>query len=484
MNVSPVLLTDLYELTMAFGYWKLGIAERKAAFHHFYRTQPFGSGFAIAAGLGTLIDFLAAFRFSNSDLDYLHTLRNVAGGPLFEEAFLVYLRELTFSCDLDAVPEGTAVFPHEPLVRVCGPLVQAQLLESIILNLINYQTLVATKAARIRLVAGDDDLMEFGLRRAQGMDGGIAASRAAFIGGVDGVSNVEAGKRFGIPVRGTMAHSWVMTFENEHASFEAWAEVMPDQVTLLVDTYDTMNGVRHAVQIGLKLKSQGKQLLGIRLDSGDLLTLSRQTRSILDEAGLWQTRIIASNELDEHRIYALKQQGAPITSWGVGTRLVTGHDQPALGGVYKLGAIDDARGRWSYRMKYAGIIDKTSQPGVLQVYRLFNDKGLASGDVVFDEVLDENRGQQEIVDSQGKLLTCQGVCQENLLVPIFRSGQLVYEVPSMVHSRQRTLSQLQLLDPQVTALYNPTTYLVGMKRELYLRKQALMEAARARFSDR
>lgn len=479
MNCSPVLLTDLYELTMSFGYWKWGVAEREAVFHHFFREQPFGNGFAVAAGLGTLIEFFDNFRFSPSDLQYLASLKTVNGGPLFGPEFLEYLKKLEFNCDVDAIPEGTFVFPHEPLVRVTGPLLQAQILETIVLNLINYQTLVATKAARIRLVCGSDDLMEFGLRRAQGKDGGLSASRAAYVGGVDGVSNVEAGKQFGIPVRGTMAHSWIMSFEDEPAAFAAWAEVMPDNVVLLVDTYDTPKGVRNAVRIGLELKSRGKRLIAIRLDSGDLLSLSRDARAVLDAAGLQSTKIIASNELDEHRIRALKQQGAPITGWGVGTRLVTGHEQSSLGGVYKLGVIRDDSGRWSHRMKYAGALEKTSEPGILQVRRFRNREGIAVGDVVYDSITGCD-GARQARDAQDVSHHFSDEKGEDLLVPIFRKGKRVYEVPPLARSRELMLQQLDQFSPDLLRLDSPASYFIGTEQHLASRKEELMKEAHAR----
>ncbi|RMF40866.1 MAG: nicotinate phosphoribosyltransferase, partial [Planctomycetota bacterium] len=345
------LLTDLYQLTMAYAYWQEGIAERPAVFHQFFRRLPFRGGYAVAAGLAPAMDWAENFRFRSAELDYLARLTGNDGRPLFREPFLEYLRELRLSCDVDAVAEGTVVFPLEPLVRVQGPILQCQLLETALLNLLNFPTLVATKAARIREVAGQDVILEFGLRRAQGPDGGVTASRAAYVGGCDATSNVLAGMHYGIPVKGTHAHSWVMAHDSELDAFMAYAQALPNNCVFLVDTYDTLEGVRRACEVGRWLREQGHRMVGIRLDSGDLAYLSIEARRILDAAGFEDAVIVASNELDEYAIAALKQQASPITVWGVGTRLATAYDQPALGGVYKLGAIQTPAGTWEHRIK-------------------------------------------------------------------------------------------------------------------------------------
>ena len=307
------LLTDLYQLTMAYGYWKLGRAEQEAVFHLFFRKPPFAGGYAVAAGLETAIEFLRAFRFDESDIAYLASLTGNDGRPLFDAEFLGHLGELRLAVDVDAMPEGTVAFGQEPLVRVRGPILQCQLLETPLLNIINFQTLIATKAARICEAAGDDSVLEFGLRRAQGIDGALSASRAAYIGGCSATSNVLAGKLFGIPVKGTHAHSWVMSFDTEAESFEQYAAVMPNNCVFLVDTYDTLDGVRQAAEVGKKLRRQGHELVGIRLDSGDLAYLSIEARKILDEAGFPDAGIVASNDLDEHLIENLRTQahGSP-----------------------------------------------------------------------------------------------------------------------------------------------------------------------------
>src|SRR5262245_20366034 len=324
---SPALLTDLYQLTMAQGYWRSGLAEREAVFHLTFRRCPFDGQFAIACGLATAIQWLSQFQFEGEDLGYLAQQTGSNGRPLFDDGFLDFLRPQGLACDLDALPEGTLVFPHEPLVRVRGPLWQAQVIETALLNIINFQTLIATKAARICFAAQKDPVIDFGLRRAQGIDGGLAASRAAFIGGCHGTSNVLAGKIFGIPIRGTHAHSWVMAFGDELAAFRSYAAAMPNNCVFLVDTYDALHGVENAIVVGRELRSRGHDLLGIRLDSGDLAQLSNSARAILDAAGFTGTKIVASSDLDEHEIARLKRAGAKIEIWGVGTRLVTGHEQ-------------------------------------------------------------------------------------------------------------------------------------------------------------
>src|SRR5690554_5815077 len=352
---SLTLLTDFYQLTMAYAYWKAGKAEQEAVFNLFFRKNPFDSGFAIAAGMEYVMDYCESFSFEKQDLDYLREMKAKDGSPMFESAFIRYLEEMKFSCDIDAVEEGEVVFPHMPLVRVKGPLIQCQLLETPLLNLINFQTLVATKAARITLAAKGDPVMEFGLRRAQGIDGALAASRASYIGGCSSTSNVMAGKLFGIPVSGTHAHSWIMSFDQELEAFRAYAESFPDNCFLLVDTYDTLNGVKNAIQVGKELRERGKELGGVRIDSGDLAYFSNAARKILDEAGFPKAKIIASNDLDEHILTSLKLQEASIDIWGIGTKLVTAYDQPALGAVYKLSAMKNKEGEWEPKIGRAHV---------------------------------------------------------------------------------------------------------------------------------
>ena len=330
---SLALLTDFYQLTMAYAYWKNGLAERKSVFHLFFRSNPFEGGYAISCGLEYILDYLENFTFSRDDLDYLSTLKSKADDPMFEAGFLDYLSGMKFSCDIDAMPEGTVVFPHEPMLRVEGPVIQCQLLETPLLNMINFQTLIATKSARINQSAKGEPVLEFGLRRAQGIDGALSASRAAFIGGCSSTSNVLAGKLFDIPVSGTHAHSWIMTFDSELEAFKAYAHALPDNCIFLVDTYDSLEGVRNAIEVGKILREKGKKMAGIRIDSGDLAYISQEARVLLDKAGFGEADIVASNNLDEKLVRSLKNQEARITMWGIGTRLATAYDQPALGGV-------------------------------------------------------------------------------------------------------------------------------------------------------
>lgn len=431
------LFTDLYQLTMASGYWQHDMAERQAVFHLYYRRNPFGHPYVVTAGLALAVDLLQHLRFSVHDIQYLGALRAADGSALFSESFLNYLQRLRFRCHIDAMPEGTVAFPNQPLLRVEGPLLQAQLIETALLTLINFSSLIATKAARIRQVAGDDQILEFGLRRAQGIDGGLTASRSAYIGGCDGTSNVLAGRMYGIPVRGTHAHSWVMCFDTEMEAFEAYAEAMPANCILLVDTYDTIEGVRRAIQVGHELQSRGHSLLGIRLDSGDLSELSKTARRMLDEAGFREARIVASNDLDEYKIGMLKQQGAPIAVWGVGTRLVTAYDQPALGGVYKLAMIADEDGRMAPRLKLSEQAVKVSNPGRLQVRRYFNEQNLPVRDVLYHQEIDKPASP---ATDNGYGPSGEGV---DLLRPIFRDGQLVYDLPDLQQIRDYSLQQQQ-----------------------------------------
>ncbi|HWA88192.1 MAG TPA: nicotinate phosphoribosyltransferase [Opitutus sp.] len=479
---SPALLTDLYELTMACGYWKIGLAAHEAVFHVTFRTPPFHGAWVVAAGLADAIEFLAAFRFGPGDLAYLSDLRDRENHPLLDRGFIEHLRRLEFACDVDAVPEGTLVFPHEPLLRVRGPLDQAQIVETLLLNTLNFQSLIATKAARICLAAQGDPVIEFGLRRAQGADGGIAASRAAFVGGCDSTSNVLAGKRFGIPVKGTHAHSWVMAFPDEPAAFRAYAAAMPGNCILLVDTYDTLAGVHEAIRIGRDLRAHGHELAGIRLDSGDLAYLSIEARRILDDAGFSQTAILASNDLDEHVIASLKQQGAKISIWGVGTRLVTGHDQPALGGVYKLTALRaPGAADWDYKLKLSEQFAKISIPGVLNVRRFTRDDRFV-GDMIFNEAAPPDPAAPRVLcdpasDLRHKTIT-DDAKSTDLLVPIFRGGRRVYDPPPLAASRERTFAQLRALHPGHKRLLNPHDYPAGLEPGLHALRAALVTRLR------
>lgn len=480
MNTTlTALLTDLYQLTMAAGYWKHGMGDREAVFHLFFRKAPFDGGYSIAAGLSDAVRWLEAFRFTDEDVGWMAALTGRDGKALFEAAFLDHLRGQTWRCDVDAIPEGTVVFPHQPLVRVRGPILQAQIAETALLNILNYQTLIATKAARVCRAARGEPVLEFGLRRAQGPNGAVSASRAAYIGGCAATSNVLAGKLLGIPVRGTHAHSWVMSFADEEEAFGVYAEAQPNNCVFLVDTYDTVQGVRNAIEAGRKLRAHGHDLAGIRLDSGDLAWLSKKARELLDEAGFPKAAIIASNDLDEHLIEDLKQQGAAINTWGVGTRLVTGGEQGALGGVYKLGALRNVNGEWQPRIKLSEQVAKTSIPGVLQVRRFRNENGLL-GDAIFDEAVG-CPVHVEIVDPADAFRSRrvpERACFEDLLVPVFRSGQRVGSIETLDQARERCRTQLEQFDPAVLRLKNPHAYPAGIERDLADRRIALIQAAR------
>jgi len=463
---------------MAYGYWKAGVCDHEAAFHVTFRHNPFGGQFTVACGLATAIDFLRMFHFTETEIAYLASQRGNDGKPLFDSGFLDYLRDLRLTCDIDAIPEGTLVFPNEPLIRVCGPVAQCQLLETTLLNILNFESLIATKAARVCLAAQNDPVIEFGLRRAQGVDGGLTAARAAYIGGCAGTSNLQAGERFGIPVSGTQAHSWIMFFENEREAFETYARAMPNNCVLLVDTYNSIEGVRHAIDVAGQLRKQGHEMIGVRLDSGDRVALSIEARRILDKAGFTNAKIVCSGDLDEHVIADMKQRGARIDMWGVGTKLTTGQPDAALGGIYKLGAVRHPGGQWQYRIKLSDEAAKTSCPGLLQVRRFQQPDGRFIADAIYetDHAISEPCVVVDL-ETEKKTEIPAKTDYSDLLVPVFRRDQLVYQTPNLEASREHARKQLDCAPPEILRLKNPTPYKIGLERSLHELRATLIARA-------
>ncbi len=469
MRVDWGLFTDLYQLTMAQGYWEGEAAKRQATFTMHFRDYPFAGGYAVACGMTQLAEIIEGYRFTDDDVAYLATLEAPKGGALFDRDFLDYLRSMRLDIDIDAVREGTVVFPNEPIVRVQGPILQCQLVETLLLNCVNFQTLVATKAARVCQAAAGAPVAEFGLRRAQG-PGGVWASRAAVVGGCASTSNVLAGKLFSIPVSGTHAHSWVMSFDDELTAFREYARLFPNNCTLLVDTFDVEQGVRNAITVGLEMRERGEELAAIRIDSGDLAWLAKMARRMLDEAGLEDVGIVLSNDLDERTIKSILDEGAPVTAWGVGTKLATCYDQPTLGGVYKLSAVRESPSApWSSRLKVSESVAKTTIPGVLNVRRYFDADGKIAGDMVYDINMDRDP-DEIIVDPVDSLRRKQlkGLSHEDLLVPLVRGGKAdaCANTPAM-EARARAQEGLARLDETQLRMLNPHTYPVGFERNLF-----------------
>ena len=481
MNVDYALLTDLYQITMAQGYWDAGKGREEACFSMYFRDYPFKGGYAVACGMAQLAEMVEGYRFSDEDVAYLAGLTAPGGGPLFDEGFLGYLADFRLTCDIDAVREGTIVFPHEPLVRVTGPIMECQLLETALLNCVNFQTLIATKAACVCLAAGDAPVAEFGLRRAQGL-GGVWASRAAVVGGCASTSDVLAGRLFDIPVSGTHAHSWVMSFDDELTAFREYARIFPRNCVLLVDSYDVEQGVRNAITVGLEMRERGERLAGIRIDSGDLSWLAKMARRMLDEAGLDDCGIVLSNDLDEHTIKSILDEGAPVTSWGVGTKLACAFDQPTLGGVYKLAAVrEPGQEAWTNRLKISESAAKLTTPGVLDVRRYYHDDGRIAGDMVFD-VTRPVDGREVIVDPVDDLRQKRlaGKRYETLLTPLARGGRAVLapEDRSAMAARERAREGLATLDETQKRMLNPHTYPVGLEYGLFERRRELVASLR------
>jgi nicotinate phosphoribosyltransferase len=472
------LTNDLYEITMACGYWKAKVSEWEAAFHVAFRDNPFGGEFTVACGLEQVVDLVRAFRFHEHELSYLANQRGNDGRPLFDSEFLDYLGALRLSCDVDAVPEGTVVFPHEPILRVCGPIIHCQLLETALLNILNFQSLIATKAARVCLAAENDPVIEFGLRRAQGVDGGLSAARAAYIGGCAGTSNLQAGERFGIPVSGTQAHSWIMFFEDEREAFETYAKALPNNCIFLVDTYNSRDGIRHAIEVAKQLRQDRHELIGLRLDSGDRVALSIQARKALDDAGFHAAKIVCSGDLDEFAIAEMKQHGAKIAIWGVGTKLSTGSPDAALNGVYKLSAVRRPGAAWQYRIKISDDPWKASYPGLPQVRRFHQGDGKFVADAIYeiDHPINEPAVIVDLASKPVREIPTE-TDYVDLLVPIFRRGALMYRVPEIRESRQRAREQLGCLPAEVIRLTQPRLYDVGLEKSLHELRLKLIEQA-------
>lgn len=481
MKLNDPLLTDLYQLTMAQGYWECGKADTQACFHMFFRDYPFNGGYAVACGMAQLADLVDGFTFSEDDLEYLASIPAPGGGMLFKPEFIDYLRDFKLSVDIEAVAEGEIVFPYEPLVRVTGPIMECQLLETALLNCVNFETLIATKAARV-CMAAEAPVAEFGLRRAQGAAGGVWASRAAVVGGCASTSNVLAGKLFDLPVSGTHAHSWVMSFPDELSAFRAYAKAFPTNCVLLVDTYDVAQGIKNAITVGLEMRERGEKLTGIRIDSGDLSWLAKMARTMLDEAGLTDCGIVLSNDLDEYTIRSIRDEGAQVMSWGVGTKLATAYDQPSLGGVYKLSATrENNESAWIDHVKISESSAKLTTPGVLNVRRYYFEDGHIAGDMVFDTNAAVNEGEV-IVDPMDGLRRkdLSGKTWRELLIPLARAGKTVLsgEFRSAKAAQARTKQGLATLDESQKRTLNPHTYPVGLDKDLFDRRRDLVAQLR------
>lgn len=472
--VTQALLTDFYELTMAAAYLEDGKAADTATFDLYYRRNPFKGGYAIAAGLEDAVRAVVNVKFSEEDIGFLRSLKTQAGSPAFSDGFLRYLSSYKFSGDIRAIPEGTVVFPNEPLLQVSGKLVECQMTETILLCHINFQTLVATKAARIWEAANHNTIVEFGLRRAQGPDGALSACRAAYIGGADSTSNVLGAALLGVPPKGTHAHSWIQSYGSELDAFRFYARSFPGECVLLVDTYDTLkSGVPNAIRVAKELEQQGHRLAGIRIDSGDLAFLSQRARQMLDREGLQYVKIVASNELDEYIISDILSQGGKIDIWGVGTNLVTGAGEGgcALGGIYKM-----VEHNGQPKIKLSANPEKMTNPGIKKIVRFFDEEGLMDADALADSSEDLSVREVLIVDPinplrRKKLNSGQRV---ELLEQIVKAGEVVYKFPSLEQIRIRRADQLAHLHESHRRLHNPHEYKVGLTHTLWQQKEHML----------
>ena len=462
MKENSALLTDLYELTMSEGYWKRGLEGAEACFYAHYRQNPFGGGYSIACGMEHLAKLVDEFEFTGEDIDYLGSIEAGNGKPLFDKGFLEYLRGYRLSLSIDAPLEGTVMFAYEPMVRVTGPLIDCQLIEPALLNAVNFETLVATKAARV-CYAAKGPVAEFGLRRAQGPNGGLRASRAAYIGGCASTSNVLCGQLYGIPVSGTHAHSWVMSFDSELEAFRAFAEAMPHNCILLVDTYDIPTGLENAIIVGKEMEARGDRLLGIRIDSGDLAWGTRLARKMLDEAGLDYVSVVATNDLDEYTIVSLQSQNACIDSYGVGTKLACAYDQPALGGVYKMSALRKGpECPWEPKIKLSGQQGKRTLPGVLDILRFQDADGRYRADMVYD--MEAGMPGSKIFHPFDNALKKDlfGLEVHQVLRPLVRNGKSVPLDHDCHAARERAADEMSKIDKSCLRFMNPGVYPVGL----------------------
>ena len=471
------LLTDLYQLTMMNGYLKENRREEIAVFDVFFRQNGMIT-YSVACGLEQTVDYILNLKFGEEEIAYLESL------GIFSKEFLAYLKNFKFTGDVYAVKEGTVVFPGEPILTVKAPIMQAQLIETAILNNINFQTLIATKSAKIRYAAKDDIVMEFGLRRAQAPDAGIYGARAAVIGGCNSTSNVLAGKMFDIPVSGTHAHSWVMNFKDEYTAFRAYADVYPDNALLLVDTYDTLKqGVPNAIKVFKEQKAEGYKPKGIRLDSGDLAYLSKKARKMLDDAGFPDTIICASGDLDENSINSLKNQGAEINSWGVGTKLITSADMPALGGVYKLAAVYDDDGKMLPKIKVSENVEKITNPGFKNIYRVYDkETGKAEADFIYLRDEEPYDTSKPLVlthpTERWKKITFENYELRPLQVDVIKGGKLVYKLPTLKEIKAYTEQELNSFWDEYKRLDRPHIYKVDLSDSLYELKQQMLDEIR------
>jgi len=471
---TNALLTDFYELTMAAGYLEQGKVSDTAAFDLYFRRNPFNGGYSIAAGLEDAVRAVAECQFSEEDLQYLEIQTTAKGTPVFPKKFLDYLASYRFKGNISAIPEGTVVFPNEPLLQINGNLIECQVVESILLCHINFQTLVATKAARIWEASNHSTIIEFGLRRAQGPDGALSACRAAYIGGTDSTSNVLGAARLGIPARGTHAHSWIQSFDSELEAFRAYARSFPDACILLVDTYDTLKtGLPNAIRVAKELEQKGHRLAGIRIDSGNLVFLSREARKILDAESLEYVKIVVSNDLDESIISDILAQGGKVDIWGVGTRLITGSGEEgcALGGVYKM-VVHNGQPK----IKLSSDTGKVTRPGFKKIVRFYNQAGFMEADVLADVSENLSGGEVIIVDLNNPLHQekLNSERREELLIPVVESGEIVYTFPSLDQIRNHRGEQLSQLHESHRCIHNPHEYKVGLTQKLWLQKEQIL----------